>query len=63
MRHQHAVEFQPSQIERTAALRQLSLVDRNDPITEMIARKIIEIGATENDPVKISEMAIKRLGI
>jgi hypothetical protein len=32
------------------ALRSLSLIDRNDPITEMLARKIIEIGATETDP-------------
>jgi hypothetical protein len=44
-------------------LRALSLTDRNDPLTEMLARKIIEIGATESDPVKISEIAIKRLGI
>jgi hypothetical protein len=27
------------------ALRSLSLVDRNDPLTEMIAQKVIEIGA------------------
>jgi len=34
------------------ALRELSLVDRNDPLTEMLARKIIEVGATETDPAK-----------
>ena len=28
------------------ALRSLGVVDRNDPLTELIARKIIEIGAT-----------------
>ena len=42
------------------ALRSLSLVDRNDPFTEMIARKVIEIGATGvTDPAKISQLAIK----
>ena len=40
------------------ALRQLSLVDRNDPLTEMLARKIIEVGAMETDPAKISQMAV-----
>jgi len=43
------------------ALRSLSVVDRNDPLTEMLARRIIEVGATETDPAKISEIAIKRL--
>jgi hypothetical protein len=45
----------------TYALRSLSVVDRNDrsdPLTEMIARKIIEIGATESDPIKISQKAV-----
>jgi hypothetical protein len=37
--------------------------DRNDPLTEMLARKIIEVGATESDPAKISEIAIKRLRV
>jgi hypothetical protein len=45
----------------TYALRSLSVVDRNDPLTEMLARKIIEIGATSvSDPAKISEPAVKR---
>ena len=47
----------------TYALRSLSVVDRNDPLTEMLARKIIEVGATESDPVKISEIAIKQLRV
>jgi hypothetical protein len=50
----------------TYALRSLSVVDRNDrndPLTEMLARKIIEGGATESDPAKISEIAIRRLGV
>ena len=45
----------------TYALRSLSVVDRHDPLAEMLARKIIDVGATESDPVKISEIAIKRL--
>ena len=56
----------PKQIKKlnaayTHALRSLSVVDRHDPLTEMLARKIIEVSATESDPVKISEIAIRRL--
>jgi hypothetical protein len=58
----------PEEIKRlnaayTYALRSLSVVDRNDPLAEFLARKIIEVGATEIDPAKISEIAIKRLGV
>jgi len=58
----------PEEIKRlnaayTYALRSLSVVDRNDPLAEFLARKIIEVGATETDPAKISESAIKRLGV
>jgi hypothetical protein len=46
------------------ALRSLDVVDRNDPRTDLIAREIIEIGATGvRDPVEISKIAIKRLSI
>jgi len=46
------------------ALRSLSLVDRNDPLTEMIAQKVIEIGATTiRDPAAIAKMVVKKLGI
>jgi hypothetical protein len=42
----------------------LFLVERNDPLTEIVARKIIEIGGTGiRDPVQISSMAIKALGL
>ena len=59
----------PEEIKRlnaayTYALRSLSVTDRNDrsdPLTEMLARKIIEIGATEVDPKKISEIALKNI--
>jgi hypothetical protein len=58
----------PEEIKRlkaayTYALRSLSVVDRNDPLTEMLARKIIEVGATESDPAKISEIVIKGLRV
>ena len=46
------------------ALRSLGVVDRNDPLTELIAREIIEIGATGvRDPVEICKLAINRLRI
>ena len=45
-------------------LRVLRLVDRSDPITELVARKIIEVAQTGlKDPAKISAQAIKELGI
>jgi hypothetical protein len=45
-------------------LRALHLVDRNDPITEIIAKKIIEIAQTGvKDPGEISQLAMKDLGI
>jgi hypothetical protein len=47
----------------THALRSLSVVDRNDPLSEMLARKIIEAGQTESDPTKISEIAIRMLKV
>ena len=43
-------------------LRALNLVDRNDPLTAMIADKVIEIGATGlKDPAEISKRAVKSL--
>ena len=45
-------------------LRAIGLKDRNDPITEMIAKKIIEIAQTGvRDPAEISTLAIKEIGI
>jgi hypothetical protein len=45
------------------ALTGLSLVDRNDPICEIVARKIIEIGldGTRN-PQEIATLTIRQLG-
>ena len=43
-------------------LRSLHLVDRNDPIAEMVAKTVIEIGATGvREPSEISKIAVKRL--
>ena len=59
----------PEEISRLAAayeqtLLALRLTDRNDPITEMIAKKIIEIAQTGvKEPARISALAIEQLGI
>ncbi len=45
-------------------MRSLHLVDRNDPIAEIVAKTVIEIGATGvREPSEISKIAIKRLAI
>jgi hypothetical protein len=45
-------------------LRSLQLVDRNDPIAEIIAKTAIGIGATGvREPSEISKIAVKRLAI
>jgi hypothetical protein len=43
------------------ALRSLGLVDRNDPLTEIVAKRIVEIGGTISDPIKISQLAVESL--
>ena len=46
------------------ALSELSLTDRNDPLTELIAKSIINVTATgERDPGKIKERALNALGV
>jgi hypothetical protein len=43
-------------------LHALGLVDRNDPLTAMVADKIIQIGATGlRDPIEISKRTVKFL--
>jgi hypothetical protein len=45
-------------------LRALRLKDRDDPITQLVAEKIITIGRLKiEDPVEISELALKELGL
>jgi len=59
----------PEEIETLVAayehtLRVLRLVERSDPITELVAKNIIEVAQTGlKDPAKISAQAIKELGI
>ncbi|MBV8918289.1 hypothetical protein [Bradyrhizobium sp.] len=44
------------------ALKTLGLVDRNDPITEIVAAKIIAAGERGlRDPKEISDVALKEL--
>lgn len=58
----------PEDIERlnqafALALSLLGLVDRNDPICEMVARKVIEIDAAgTHKPEKVAKLAVARLG-
>jgi hypothetical protein len=45
-------------------LRKLSLVDRNDPVTELIAKKVIELSQRGvRDSEQLLELAIKELGV
>jgi hypothetical protein len=61
--------FGPEDIERLAtayedALRALKLVDRDDPITEIVAKRIIEAAQTGlRDPGSLCATAIKDLSI
>ena len=62
-------EFGPEEIAPLVAayeetLKKLGLVDRDDPLTEMVAKKIIEVGERGvRDPKQLSEIAIRELGI
>jgi hypothetical protein len=45
-------------------LRKLDLVDRNDPVCDIVARKIIEIGANNTiNAIAISEIAYRQLTV
>jgi hypothetical protein len=61
--------FAPEEIERLvtayeATLRRLGLRDRSDPITQLVAEKIIAVGRLGiEDPMEISNLALKELGI
>ena len=45
------------------ALNLLGVVDRNDPFCDMVARKVIEVGATGvREPREIAKMAVARIG-
>jgi len=57
----------PEDIERLVVayeqtLRELGLTDRNDPLTLVVAKKVIEIRQTGiRDPARISELALRQL--
>jgi hypothetical protein len=66
--HQQSA-FDPEDIERLSrayedALRTLELPDRSDPITQIIALRIIEAAKTGvRDPVKLCDLAVKDLRV
>ena len=46
------------------ALNLLGVVDRNDLLCDMMALKVIEVGATGiSEPRKMAEMAVARIGL
>ena len=60
--------FGPEEIERLVTayeqtLRALGLKDRNDPLTQIVAEKIIAVGRLRiEDSAEISKLALKELG-
>jgi hypothetical protein len=58
------LEIERLQTAYEITLKALCLVDRNDPLTELVAREIIQIGGTGvHDPAQRSARAIKELGL
>jgi len=61
--------FEPKDVERLVTAYELTLValclkDRDDPITRLVAEKIIAIGRLGiEDPAEISKLALKELGL
>ncbi len=59
--------FEPPQIEAMttafeAVCHSLQLADRDDPLTEIIARKVIEVARTgEHDPDRLRELVLTNL--
>jgi hypothetical protein len=46
------------------ALRRIGVVDRDDPLAEMVAKKVINISQSGvRDPAEIAALAIKELGV
>jgi hypothetical protein len=60
-------KIKPEDVERlnqafSLTLSELGLVDRNDPICEIVASKIIEVDATgTHDPKEIAKLAVAQL--
>ena len=67
-RHLAEASFGEADVERLGAayecaLTKLRLVDRKDPVTELVAGKIIEIYRSgEHDPSAVCDRAVKELG-
>jgi len=60
--------FSPEELERITSAYEKALVllelDRNDPVTELVAKRIIEAAQTgENDPDRICDLALKVIGV
>ena len=61
--------FEPEEIEvmtkaYEAALLDLGLADRDDPLTEIVARSIVTItGLGERSPVRIKERTLQAIGV
>jgi len=61
--------FAPEDIGRLVAayegcLRILNLSDRSDPITDLIAKKVIEVAQTGmRDPAQIGQLALEEIGM
>jgi len=59
----------PEEIERlneafNHALNLLGVADRNDPLCDMVARKVIEVDATGiSEPREIAKIAVMRIGL
>ena len=46
------------------ALNFLGVVDRNDPLCDLVARNVIEVGTTGiSEPREIAEIAVARIGL
>ena len=46
------------------ALRMLHLIDRDDPVAEIVAKKIVDVGTSGvTDPQDIAEAVVKQLGL
>lgn len=61
--------FEPEEAARLVAayeraLAELHLTNRDDPITELVAKKIVELGATcDGGPETICSAALQELGV
>jgi len=61
--------FGPEEISMLAdayneAMKKLGLVDRNDPVAEIVAKKVIELGQRGiRESKQLSDLAVKELGV